>query len=73
MSDTQEAARRLAAARWANTVLDKAVETVIQRSDHLDADQRARLREVADHPLLDISEAQRSGLRDLADQDGDGR
>ena len=73
MTDTHEAAVTLARTRWGNTVVTRALNTLRERGGELDEAQQAELRALADHPLVDISEAQRTGLRGLADQDGDGR
>ena len=46
MAGTQasDAGRQLARARWGTRVLDRAVETVVERRDGLDARQLARLK-----------------------------
>jgi hypothetical protein len=38
-SAASEAARRLSEQRWGNTVLSRAVATVVERADRLDTDQ----------------------------------
>ena len=45
MAGTQasDAGRQLARARWGTRVLARAVETVVERQDGLDKEQRARL------------------------------
>ena len=46
--DASEAARSLNRARWGDTVLRRAVATVLERSDQLDESQRAELRQVTE-------------------------
>ena len=48
MSDAQNPARELAKLRWRSTVVDRAVETVAERSDELEAEQLERMRAVVD-------------------------
>jgi hypothetical protein len=47
-ADTTEAARALAAARWGNQVVTRAVATVVERRDQLDAALLAELRQVTE-------------------------
>jgi hypothetical protein len=42
--------RELAKLRWRSTVVDRAVDTLAQRSDELTDSQRPRLRELAGAP-----------------------
>jgi len=72
MTDTHEAAVALARTRWGNSVVTRALNTLRERGGELDAAQRLELRALADEPTVDISEAQRSGLRDLASDPRDG-
>ena len=53
--NASEAARSLNRARWGDTVLRRAVATVLERSDQLDESQRAELRQVAEQKGADAS------------------
>jgi hypothetical protein len=57
MADAQasSAARELARARWGDTVLRRAVQTVVERRDQLDESQRAELRQVTEQKGADVS------------------
>jgi hypothetical protein len=50
MADAPNPASALAKMRWRSTVVDRAVETLAQRSDELTEAQRLRLRALADAP-----------------------
>jgi hypothetical protein len=53
--DASEAARSLNRARWGDTVLRRAVATVLERSDQLDESQRAALQQVTEEKGSDAS------------------
>jgi hypothetical protein len=50
MADALNPGRELAKLRWRSRVVDRAVDTLAQRSDELTESQRARLRELAATP-----------------------
>jgi hypothetical protein len=50
MADAPNPGRELAKLRWRSTVVDRAVDTLAQRSDELTESQRARLRALAGTP-----------------------